>query len=140
MPVTVKSDHLDEMSRNIVNYVDAVIKREAFKMEGDMKKSMQGAKHGQVYYRHGRPHQASAPGEPPARWTGNLANSIHTVTDAQPHTALVMIDSEYAAYLEYGTVKMQPRPFVMPAVEKCRVRLGKIRVPRTVLVSGPGSL
>jgi len=60
-------------------------------------------------------HQASAPGEPPATDTGNLVNSGRV---AAPHflTRHVVFGSEYAAPLEFGTVKMAARPFLQPSV------------------------
>ncbi len=48
--------------------------------------------------------------------TGNLKNSIqtHQLNDLQ---AIVGTPVEYAAYVEYGTYKMAPRPYLTPAAE-----------------------
>jgi HK97 gp10 family phage protein len=61
---------------------------------------------------------ASAPGEPPANDTGNLARSISVVAgDAFPtSTSVVRVKATYAEQLEYGTRHMEPRPFVNPSL------------------------
>lgn len=61
-------------------------------------------------------HQASAPGEAPAIDTSNLANSI-TVEATGPTEVTIHVGADYAADLEFGTVHMAARPFVLPAVE-----------------------
>jgi HK97 gp10 family phage protein len=66
---------------------------------------------GRIY--HG--HVASAPGEPPRSDTGELVGSI-TATGSGL-SAEVRVDSGHAVYLEYGTSKMAPRPFLQPAID-----------------------
>jgi HK97 gp10 family phage protein len=61
-------------------------------------------------------HKASAPGEAPATDTGGLWQSIDADIDGK--TAEVVAKSEYAHLLEFGTQKMEARPFMLPAVEK----------------------
>lgn len=131
---------LPAVTKKTVAYLNAVIKREAFTIERDMKQSMQGGGNGRIYYRRGKAHQASSPGDPPAVDTGHLRRSIHTEASDTVLTGIarVHIDAEYAAYLEYGTRKMQPRPYVKPAVEKSRVRLMAIKVPSAVFGIGGG--
>ena len=50
--------------------------------------------------------------------TGNLRNSI--TTDARPGDlrAVVEATASYSAYIEWGTSKMQPQPFMQPAQER----------------------
>ncbi len=62
-------------------------------------------------------HQASAPGEPPANWTGELADSV-TIEPGPGHSAYMIVGAEYGPWLEYGTVHMAPRPFVEPTVKE----------------------
>lgn len=59
------------------------------------------------------PHQASAPGEAPARDTGKLIRAMRYNSRRLPNGAEVIVQNEadYAMYLEFGTSKMQPRPF-----------------------------
>lgn len=76
-----------------------------------------GPKSGRIYVRRGVSHQASAPGQPPASDTGRLVNSITTEYQPDKMTGTVQYGTEYAAFLEYGTANMEPRPFARPALE-----------------------
>ena len=49
--------------------------------------------------------------------TGNLRNSITHATEDSGHTVVIGSDVEYAPYVELGTVKMSPRPYLRPAIE-----------------------
>ena len=77
---------------------------------------MQTAKTGRLYTMRGVVHRASAPGEAPASDTGRLVNSITTSYDDKKLSGLVAANTEYAPYLEYGTAKMEERPFMRPAL------------------------
>lgn len=78
---------------------------------------------GRVYEKYGprRTHRASAPGQPPMSDTGALARSVKINTE--PRAVIVGSQLAYAAYLEYGTRKMAPRPLWVPASEKLRAIL-----------------
>ena len=71
----------------------------------------QGEKSGRIYSHHGVKHQASAPDEAPGSDTGNLINSI-TVTDDSDLQSTIEVGAEYGLYLEMGTARMSPRPFL----------------------------
>jgi HK97 gp10 family phage protein len=79
-----------------------------------------GTKSGTVYKKTNpkRTHTASAPGEAPATDTGRLASSMSANIDGL--RAEVSANTNYAAELEFGTQRMQPRPFMLPAIEKER--------------------
>lgn len=77
-------------------------------------------KTGRIYRRRGRLHQASAPGEPPATDTGRLVQSGRTSYDQQNLTGMVTWSTSYAAYLEFGTENMEPRPYARPALMNMR--------------------
>lgn len=97
-----------------------------------------GVKSGLVYNRRGTLHVASAPGEPPAADIGNLHNSITVRPHPQTLTVHVNAGAKYAAALEYGTVRMEPRPYLRPAMMRF-ARLIDERVAlevRTYLASG----
>lgn len=69
----------------------------------------------------GRMVRASAPGEPPAKRTGNLINNSNLRTEKVSDTHYnVVLTAEYAKYLEYGTFKMAPRPYIAPNIEKAK--------------------
>jgi len=82
-------------------------------------KIQHGPKTGKIYKRNGVEHQASAPGEPPATDTGNLVNSLD-VEHVKPMLYRVNVEAEYAPYLEYGTSRIAPRPFLQPSFEEQR--------------------
>jgi len=66
-------------------------------------------------------HQASAPGEPPALWTGNLRGSIGINITMTPHAIVGSVGSPepYAGALEQGTIKMAPRPWLRRTLIEC---------------------
>lgn len=70
----------------------------------------------------GTAYQASAPGEPPAQRTGRLRQSFFLTVDPDPKGekwyANIRTNVKYADDLEYGTERVDPRPFMKPAVEK----------------------
>lgn len=94
-------------------------------------------KTGRVYQRRGVEHQASAPGEAPASDTGRLVNSITTSYDTQNLVGTVNAGTKYAAYLEYGTAKMEPRPFMRPAVANKQQGIQEDIAAEIKKVSGP---
>lgn len=67
----------------------------------------------------------SAPGDPPAIDTGELARSIEIVELSKKHVRL-QSDAEHAPMLEYGTTKMEERPFMLPAAEQTAAEADKI--------------
>ncbi len=77
--------------------------------------SQQGS--GEIYRRGNVEHQASAPGEPPAVDTGNLRSSV-MVDDVTPTQATLGVHSDYGEYLEFGTSRMEARPYVRPAIDE----------------------
>lgn len=64
-------------------------------------------------------HQASAAGDPPAKDTGDLVAGVYMKSiDAKSFRVGNKI--KYAAWLEYGTRKIKPRPNWVPESEKAR--------------------
>ena len=70
------------------------------------------------FYKRGKVtvHQASAPGEAPARDTGNLAGRIQQDIDEAALEARISAQPPYAEALEFGTRKMEARPFMRRAL------------------------
>jgi len=60
-------------------------------------------------------HTASAPGEAPMTDTGNLASSGRVSHEGLG--ADIIFQAPYAKWLEYGTMKMGERPFLVPALK-----------------------
>tara|TARA_R110000744_G_scaffold337505_1_gene442707 strand:+ start:43 stop:489 length:447 start_codon:yes stop_codon:yes gene_type:complete len=82
-------------------------------------KSIQtGAKSGIVYekYNPRRSHRSSAPGQAPASDTGNLVSKI--IVKNSKDQVQVQSNADYSKFLEYGTSKMDARPFMFPASVK----------------------
>jgi hypothetical protein len=69
----------------------------------------------------GGSYRASAPGESPARRTGNLLDSIVTPGVREESGAVVgeiRIRARHAILLERGTPRISRRPLVQPAIEE----------------------
>ena len=106
-----KALHEDHM-RKALSSIGADVKKEIVRL------IQTGPKTGRIYTINGRKHQASAPGESPANMTGRLAKGASYRT--RNHLEMeVGISSRvgYANYLETGTKKMKPRPYLTRAVE-----------------------
>lgn len=87
-----------------------------------VKKKLGGKGSGR-FYRSRKPgggiHQASAPGEPPAKDTGELQKSVHIDILHTPNTVVrVIVDGKAAATLEFGSRSRQlmPRPYMRPVL------------------------
>lgn len=95
---------------------------------------LRGKRSGRVYRKpHTKSHYtASAPGEPPARRTGNLRlNWNGTVESSSTGSGLrvaAVLESQerYSTYLENGTRRMAPRPFKQPISEKAMPEIERI--------------
>ena len=113
---------LNRLQKDMEVPFQEIVKGGAQLIRGEAIKSIQtGAKSGIVYqmYNPRREHRASAPGEAPASDTGNLVSKI-IVKQKSKNITNVESNADYSAYLEYGTSKMQPRPFMLPAFEKSK--------------------
>lgn len=66
----------------------------------------------------------SAPGEPPGVDTGTLKGGIMATPDG-PGRILIHDQVEYGVYLEFGTERMDPRPWMTPVFEAWRGRIGR---------------
>lgn len=90
------------------------------RIEARYKGALSGPRNGRVYqkrqYKGKILHRASAPGEPPATDTGNLAGSIYSRMTGNL-TGEIGATAEYAAVLELGGAHIAPRPALTPAVK-----------------------
>lgn len=89
-----------------------------------MRQKMLAGKSGQLY----GSHQASAPGEAPANWSGALMDTLES-TMTGPTSAEVSAGGTQAPYLaqqlEFGSPggKIAPRPLVTPTAEEFKSRI-----------------
>ena len=100
-------------------------------IRGEAIRSIQsGPKSGRTYekYNPRRTHKASAPGQAPASDTGNLVSQIMSVADGKD--TLVESRAEYSKFLEFGTSKMLPRPFLFPASEKSTKKIVQVLIQK----------
>lgn len=111
--------------RNVVRALNA----SAVVLQGEIRQVMRDSPRGGKLYRRGRgvSHRASAPGEPPAPDTGRLMGSIQ-VEPATAGTLVAQVFSaaEYARRLEFGDVRVKPRPAWRPATERVREHWSQI--------------
>lgn len=95
---------------------------------------LRGQRSGKRYikYPYRSTYTASAPGEPPARRTGNLRlhwnGTVETSTNGNGVEVKAVLESQegYAAYLDEGTSKMAARPFKEKIIEKAKPSIEKI--------------
>lgn len=110
---------LGQVSARAERAVARVVRATAMKVEGTAKTRIQRPpKTGRVYRRGRVVHQASAPGESPATDTGTLASRVFHSVEAGGMEASVWSDVNYSVYLEMGTRRMAPRPFLAPALRE----------------------
>jgi len=124
--------------RNLISTQKTAIRRAFYFSGKDLVKTskamiMEKPKHGRLYRlkKHGLTvlHRASAPGEAPANFTGALKNSVDfTVSGAEkmifgsrlyfPDRKGTPAGVKYGGYLEHGTKKIAPRPYLEPSIVK----------------------
>ena len=110
---------LRNMPKELEAEMRKVVEAGAMLVRNDAIKSIQdGKKTGRVYKRGNIEHRASAPGEAPASDTGRLVAAITYDMDDRKPIAYVRAATEYAKRLEFGTVEVAARPFLLPAVKK----------------------
>lgn len=119
--VQVEVGPLQRYTKKVARGSERAVRATGLWLQGDIVRSLETPGGGIVYGRH----RASAPGQPPARDTGALANSIAFKYNgiggrllAGGPSGIVYSSSEYAPHLEYGTVHMAPRPFMRPAAKR----------------------
>ena len=125
---------LKQLNKQLEPDFQEIVKGGGQLIRGEAVKSIQqGSKSGVVYekYNPRRSHRASAPGEAPASDTGNLVSKI-IVKQKTKDITNVESNANYSAFLEYGTSKMQPRPFMLPAFEKSKKPITEATFKRVV--------
>jgi hypothetical protein len=128
--ITLRVENIDAVSEALRRYgqraevaVDQAVQATGLEVLSDIKKRIQrGPKTGRTYLRGTVSHRASAPGEAPATDSGTLVSSI-AYRKVSLMTAEVESRLDYATFLEFGTVNMDPRPSWTPAVEAAGPKL-----------------
>ncbi len=123
--IVLKEDRIKKLTGEMHARALRICQKYALAAEGHAKELMTGPKSGRLYprvYAGGhviQNHVASAPDEAPAVLTGQLWNSFRTWRHGRDAWA-VGPTAEHGMYLELGTRKMAPRPFLKPALERVR--------------------
>lgn len=93
--------------------------RDGLRVQRHVKQLLRTPGRGETYTHGTVKHRASAPGDPPATDTGQLADSIATEL-ARDDTGLVErigTNLKKGRYLERGTRHIEPRPFLRPGLQ-----------------------
>ena len=121
------SEHLNNIAPHVKEELTKTIELCCQKVRSDIQESMAKTERNmdKSYYTHNKttPHHPSLPGNPPAPDTGNLRNSIRYEIHAESRSPYGVVgttqnDPPYGQYLEYGTSKVAPRPWLRPVMEK----------------------
>lgn len=109
---------LDKIKAGTVKEVETVLLKAAVKMAESAKQAINEPSAGREYKRKNKTHVASKAGDAPNTDTGVLINSVFFDFLPGKLTARFGAKAKYARALEYGTSKMEPRPFIKPAFNK----------------------
>lgn len=120
------------MAKLAKKYSDAVVKAAIASgqiVRSEAIKSIQDGSSGEIVTRYtangnGYDHTTSKEGEAPNTDTGRLVESIQV--DVSAKGVFVGSTLEYAGWLEYGTVMMNARPWLIPATEKSRAEIERL--------------
>ena len=121
------SDYLSKVAPNINGELEKTIALCCDKVRSDIQYSMGHTQRDMTksYYTNNntKAHHPSLPGNPPARDTGRLNDSISWEIHNEGKEVYGVVgstqkDPDYAVYTEYGTTRMAPRPWLRPAMEK----------------------
>ena len=122
-----------------VKKINQQVKKRATRVKNALRNAelevLKGQRSGRKYRKPGssRRYTASAPGEPPARrtgalrlqWTGGVDSSSSSRKGVSV-TAYIESNVPYAGYLEHGTSRIAPRPYVDRIKEKAQPEIESI--------------
>jgi hypothetical protein len=113
---TIVFNNLPGIVAKVEAALEGVIKESAENIREDVHREMNKPKHGRFYVIGGKPHTASAPGEAPAVFTGDLIASIKEKKVGKL-TWIVPAEGKQALW-EYGLYGFPARPYFRPASAK----------------------
>ncbi len=116
LKVTVGANRFKQIAERLETEAAELVSETMDHIVENVETAMELPKFGNVYGNH----QASEPGEPPAIDTGDLVDSARKSMESP--TSGVIEYTSHAAAMEYGTVHVEPRPFLRPAVDSERPR------------------
>lgn len=108
--------------QSVIRQAKPIIEAKLNTLRAILVEGFDAPKTGREYRRpSGDRYRASAPGEPPARRSGDLQDSIGELGVREESGTVVgeiRISARHAILLERGTPRISPRPFVRPAIEE----------------------
>src|SRR5262249_41166078 len=110
---------IPELTGELRRRAGELVTKTSFEIQGRIRVSMSGSKHGRIYKRGSKTHQASAPREAPAIDFGGVGYLILGSSESEVRQ-VVGTNMEYAAILEFGGAHIEPRPYFGPAFEAAR--------------------
>jgi phage gpG-like protein len=111
--------HFQQAAKESPQFVDMAARQTAFAIQANAVKRMKNTKRGSRVYKRGKSgktHRSSAPGEAPAPDTGRLMNSVRTKSFRKGY--IVGTHLAYGRYLEYGTKRIDQRPWLRPSAQE----------------------
>ena len=130
--ITVKIRGQQAFIRNLTRFreemsdqVDSALHASALVVQNEARRLViKGPKTGRTYVRRGKiKHRASAPGEAPASDTGTLARNIIVAAELLKNRIRIIANTRYSLFLEEGTKRMKPRPFMIVALENKKAQI-----------------
>ena len=111
---------LKELAKDIGNFSMSALIAGGKAVEGSAKKSIQGKSSGKIVTRYRKggasyEHVAAGPGQAPNTDRGDLVKSINT--EPTKDAVFVGTSQPHGAFQEFGTKDMEPRPWLMPALD-----------------------
>jgi hypothetical protein len=119
--------NLQQLGIDITGFVDGAVNDVALQVQSTAIKSIHEVSPGRTVQRKRQggegtyDHIASRPGDAPNTDTGRLASSIARQHIKGSGVAYVSTDVEYASELEFGTRRVEARPFLQPAVDSADI-------------------
>lgn len=108
---------------------EKVLRVRAFALRDEISSTLERAAVGRGVFYKGNRNPSSAPGDPPARQSGTLVNSIDaarvtpTLYEVGPRSAAFTNRSAYPVTLEFGGRNIAPRPFMRPSIASFKQKL-----------------
>ncbi len=110
---------LDALPKSVRSVANKVVNKAAADMRTEVRRSIKKSSGQYNFYE--PDHWSSPPGTAPNEDTGRLRMSViisQRATVKNVASATVSVDAPYAFALEFGTITIEPRPFVKPAFNK----------------------
>ena len=116
----VFTSHLDDVITHLNGQLKGRMIEACNEVRNTTLETLSGTRSGRTYCVPGtkRLYTASAPGEAPAIATGELRQHVKWELEQGGKVGLVGTDLEKGLHLEYGTSKMQARPWLRKSFEK----------------------